>query len=53
MGVRVRRVNLPLWLLPLARVFTWVRAEGGRTCSGLEGPVIFAPNHQSHLDIPL
>ena len=48
----VRRVNLPLWLLPLARVFTWVRAEGREHLQGLEGPVIFAPNHQSHLDVP-
>ena len=48
----VRRVNLPLWILPLARVFTWVRAEGRENLRALEGPVIFAPNHQSHLDIP-
>jgi long-chain acyl-CoA synthetase len=48
----IRRVNLPLWLLPLARVFTWVRAEGRENLKGLQGPVIFAPNHQSHLDIP-
>lgn len=48
----VRRVNLPLWLLPLARIFAWVRAEGVEHLRGLEGPVIFAPNHQSHLDIP-
>jgi long-chain acyl-CoA synthetase len=48
----IRRVNLPLWLLPLARVFTWVRAEGREHLNGLEGPVIFAPNHQSHLDVP-
>ena len=45
-------MNLPLWLLPLARVFTWVRAEGRENLHGLEGPVIFAPNHQSHLDVP-
>lgn len=48
----VRRVNLPLWILPLARIFTWVRAEGLEHLQGLDGPVIFAPNHQSHLDIP-
>ncbi|HYP05859.1 MAG TPA: AMP-binding protein, partial [Bryobacteraceae bacterium] len=48
----IRRVNLPLWLLPLARVFTWVRAEGREHLEGLQGPVIFAPNHQSHLDVP-
>jgi long-chain acyl-CoA synthetase len=29
-----------------------VRAEGLENLRGLEPPVIFAPNHQSHLDIP-
>ncbi|HYO82883.1 MAG TPA: 1-acyl-sn-glycerol-3-phosphate acyltransferase, partial [Bryobacteraceae bacterium] len=48
----VRRINLPLWVLPLARVFTWVRSEGLENLEGLEPPVIFAPNHQSHLDVP-
>ena len=48
----IRRINLPLWILPLARVFTWVRAEGLEHLRELEGPVIFAPNHQSHLDVP-
>lgn len=47
-----RRVNLPLWLLPLARVFLWVKASGLENLEGLEAPVIFAPTHQSHLDIP-
>jgi long-chain acyl-CoA synthetase len=48
----IRRINLPLWILPLARVFTWVRAEGLEHLRDLKGPVIFAPNHQSHLDVP-
>ncbi|HYP14369.1 MAG TPA: AMP-binding protein [Bryobacteraceae bacterium] len=48
----VRRINLPLWLLPLARVFTHVRVEGLENLKGLEPPVIFAPTHQSHLDVP-
>ena len=48
----VRRTNLPLWILPIARVFTWVRAEGLENLRGLQPPVIFAPNHQSHLDVP-
>jgi long-chain acyl-CoA synthetase len=47
-----RRLNLPTWILPLARIFTHVRAEGLENLRGLEPPVIFAPNHQSHLDIP-
>ena len=48
----IRRINLPLWILPVARVFTWVRSQGVENLSELEGPVIFAPNHQSHLDVP-
>jgi long-chain acyl-CoA synthetase len=48
----VRRVNLPLWILPLAGIFTRVRAHGLENLEGLEPPVIFAPNHQSHLDVP-
>ncbi|MDZ4799892.1 MAG: AMP-binding protein [Bryobacteraceae bacterium] len=47
-----RRFHLPLWLLPLARVFVWVKASGLENLEGLEPPVIFAPSHQSHLDIP-
>src|SRR5690606_23477036 len=48
----VRRTNLPVWILPLARVFTWVHAHGLENLEGLQPPVIFAPNHQSHLDVP-
>ncbi len=48
----IKRVNLPLWLLPLARVFLWVKATGVENLEGIEPPVIFAPSHQSHLDIP-
>jgi long-chain acyl-CoA synthetase len=48
----IRRTNLPLWILPLARLFTWVRSEGAEHLRDIDGPVIFAPNHQSHLDIP-
>jgi long-chain acyl-CoA synthetase len=48
----VRRVNLPLWILPLARVFARVRAHGVNNLHDLQPPVIFAVNHQSHLDVP-
>lgn len=47
-----RRINLPLWLLPLARVFAHVSAEGLQNLDGLSGPVLFASTHQSHLDVP-
>jgi long-chain acyl-CoA synthetase len=48
----LRRINLPLWILPLARVFAWVKAEGRENLKDLEGPVIFASNHQSYFDGP-
>ena len=37
----LRRINLPLWILPLARSFARVRAEGLENLNGLNGPVIF------------
>jgi long-chain acyl-CoA synthetase len=48
----LRRVALPFFILPLARVFAWIRTEGLENLRGVEGPVIFAVNHQSHLDVP-
>jgi hypothetical protein len=36
-------VNLPLWILPLARAFAWLRVRT-RAPGNLEGPVIFASN---------
>jgi len=48
----VRRVSLPTWILPLARVFARVHVEGAAHLEGLQGPVLFAANHQSHLDTP-
>jgi long-chain acyl-CoA synthetase len=49
----VRRVNLATWILPLARVFAWTRIEGLEHLRDLEGPVIFAANHQSFMDGPV
>jgi long-chain acyl-CoA synthetase len=48
----LRRASLPTWILPLARVFMSLRVDGLANLSGVEGPVIFAANHQSHLDGP-
>lgn len=48
----VRDVSLMTWILPIGRIFAWVKAEGLENLEGLDGPVIFAPNHQSHLDVP-
>ena len=49
----LRRVSLPTWILPLGRVFARVRVEGLDHLARLEGPVVFAANHQSHLDTPV
>ena len=49
----VRRVNLSSWILPLAHVFAWMRVRGLEHLKGLEGPVIFAANHQSFMDGPV
>ena len=48
-----RRVHLPLWVLPLARAFAWMTIEGREHLQNLEGPVIFASNHQSFMDGPV
>ena len=47
-----RRASLPIWILPLARVFTRIQVRGLEHLQRLEGPAIFAANHQSHLDTP-
>jgi long-chain acyl-CoA synthetase len=49
----VRRVNLPTWILPLARVFAWIRVDGLEHVRDLKRPVMFAANHQSHMDAPV
>jgi long-chain acyl-CoA synthetase len=49
----LRRASLPTWILPIARIFARVDAQGLEHLQSLEGPVIFAANHQSHLDTPV
>jgi long-chain acyl-CoA synthetase len=49
----VRRIGLPGFILPLTRVFAWIRVEGREHLDGVEGPVIFASNHQSFMDTPV
>jgi long-chain acyl-CoA synthetase len=48
----VRRLSLPTWILPLARPFVSLTVDGLSNLQDLSGPVIFAANHQSHLDTP-
>jgi long-chain acyl-CoA synthetase len=48
----VRRASLPTWILPGARQFMSLRVTGLEHLADIPGPVIFAANHQSHLDTP-
>lgn len=45
-----RRVSLPTWILPPARIFMTLQVRGLEHLERVEGPVLFAANHQSHLD---
>lgn len=49
----LRAVSQPGFLLPLTRVFAWINVDGLHHLKNLEGPVIFAANHQSHMDVPV
>jgi long-chain acyl-CoA synthetase len=49
----VRRLSLATWILPLARVFAHLQISGLEHLRGLNGPVVFAANHQSHIDVPV
>ena len=46
----LRRAALAVWLLPMTRLFTWIRADGLEHVSAADGPVVFAANHQSFID---
>jgi long-chain acyl-CoA synthetase len=49
----IRRVLLPTVFLPCTRMFTKLSISGKQNMDGVEGPVVFAANHQSHLDTPV
>jgi long-chain acyl-CoA synthetase len=49
----LRRASLPTWLLPLSKLFVSLEVFGLQHLEALSGPVIFAANHQSHLDTPM
>jgi long-chain acyl-CoA synthetase len=49
----VRRLSLATWILPLARVFARLQIEGREHLARIDGPVVFAANHQSHFDVPV
>jgi long-chain acyl-CoA synthetase len=48
----LRRIALPSLILPLARIFAWIKVDGLENLRAVEPPVIFASNHQSHFDVP-
>jgi long-chain acyl-CoA synthetase len=48
----IRDVSLASFILPLGRVFVWLRVEGRQNLEGIRPPVIFAANHQSIFDVP-
>lgn len=48
-----RRFSLATWVLPISRIFAWIRVEGLENLKSLDGPVIFASNHQSSMDVPV
>jgi long-chain acyl-CoA synthetase len=48
----VRRAALPTVLLPFTRLFMRLQVDGLAHVTSLTGPVMFAANHQSHMDTP-
>jgi long-chain acyl-CoA synthetase len=48
----IRNASQRTWILPMAGWFLRRRVEGLEHLDALAGPVIFAANHQSHLDTP-
>jgi long-chain acyl-CoA synthetase len=49
----LRRASLPTWILPLGKIFVTLDVHGLEHLQSIESPVIFAANHQSHLDTPM
>ncbi len=49
----IRRLMVPATVLPLTRICARIKVTGAEILRSLEGPVIFAANHQSHLDAPV
>jgi len=48
----IRDASLPTWILPFNWLFTRPRVTGLEHLNELQPPLIFAANHQSHLDAP-
>ena len=48
-----RSMALSSFLLPLTRLFAWLTVDGTDHIKSTSGPILFAANHQSHLDAPV
>ncbi|HUF24601.1 MAG TPA: AMP-binding protein [Vicinamibacterales bacterium] len=48
----IRRASLQTWVSLASRPWMRMTIEGLENLEGLDHPVIFAPNHQSHMDTP-
>lgn len=48
----IRRVTLPTLVLPATGYFMRMQVEGLEHVAALDQPVMFAANHQSHMDTP-
>jgi long-chain acyl-CoA synthetase len=48
-----RRLSHATWIIPLTRAFAYARVEGLEHLRHIDGPVVFAANHQSHMDVPV
>lgn len=49
----IRRASQFTWILPIARLFAWAQVRGLENLDHISGPVVFAANHQSHMDVPV
>jgi long-chain acyl-CoA synthetase len=49
----IRRLSHATWIVPLTRAFAHARVEGLDHLRHVNGPFIFASNHQSHMDVPV
>jgi long-chain acyl-CoA synthetase len=49
----LRNVSQRTWILPLAHIFFRLTVEGREHLTALDGPLVFASNHQSHFDTPV
>ena len=49
----LRRVGLAVLILPLTRVFAWISVDGLDRLAKIPDPVVYAANHQSHMDAPV